>query len=83
MSSSEDDARLEEDQRNVDEAAKLARRLEVAQRFDDAEARAKTVEMFTGGPMLGAHRYLVTGDGDDEWIASSYTVPVGFDGGEI
>lgn len=67
------------------EAAILIRRLEVAQRFDDAEARAlaETPEPLSGGPLCGAHRYLVTGDqSDDEWIASNYVVAVGFDGGD-
>ena len=65
-------------------AATLVRRLEITQRFDDAEARAlaEKPEPLSGGPMLGAHRYLVTGDTDDEWIASNYVVAVGFDGGD-
>lgn len=72
---------LEDD--DIDETAALVRRLIIAQSFDDAEARANTLEPLDGGPMLGAHRYLVTGDqSDDEWLASSYTVAVGFNGGE-
>ncbi|WP_226479127.1 hypothetical protein [Natrinema amylolyticum] len=64
----------------VDEAAMLVRHLEIAQQFDDAEARAETPDLLEGGPMLGAHRYLATGDGDDEWIASNHVVAIGFDG---
>ena len=76
-----DDVRLEDD--DVDETATLVRRLQVAQEFDDAESRAETLEPLNGGAMLGAQRYLVTGEqSDDEWIASGYTVAVGFDGGE-
>ncbi|WP_226043439.1 hypothetical protein [Natrinema sp. DC36] len=80
MSTDANDSRLKDD--DVDETAALVRRLEVAQEFDDAEARADTLEPLNGGPMLGAHRYLVTGDGEDEWIASGYTVAVGFNGGD-
>lgn len=66
----------------IDEAAALVRRLKVTQEFDDAEARADTPELLDGGPMLGAHRYLITGESDDAWIASNYTVAIGFDGGD-
>ncbi|MDF9748403.1 hypothetical protein [Natrinema salsiterrestre] len=83
MSFETDDSTGEVLEDDVDETAALVRRLKVAQRFDDAEARAETLEPLKGGPMLGAHRYLVTGEqSDDEWIASSYTVAVGFNGGE-
>ncbi|QCW03589.1 hypothetical protein [Natrinema pallidum] len=70
------------DDGEIDEAAALVRRLEVAQRFDDAESHAETLEPLEGGPMLGAHRYCIEGDGEDEWLASNYVVEVGFDGGD-
>ncbi|WP_455448329.1 hypothetical protein [Natrinema thermotolerans] len=66
----------------IDEAATLVRRLEVAQRFDDAEAKADTPELLEGGPMQGAHRYCIEGDSEEAWLASNYTVPIGFDGGD-
>ncbi|SEW09976.1 hypothetical protein [Natrinema salifodinae] len=71
--------RLEDD--DVDETATLVEHLKIAQEFDEAEACAETIEPLSGGPMLGAHRYLVTGDVEDEWLASNYTVAIGFDGG--
>ncbi|QCC60781.1 hypothetical protein NP511_02230 [Natrinema thermotolerans] len=66
----------------IDETAALVRRLEVAQRFDDAEAKADTPELLEGGPMQGAHRYCIEGDSEEAWLASNYTVPIGFDGGD-
>ncbi|PCR89341.1 hypothetical protein [Natrinema ejinorense] len=67
----------------VDEAVALVRRLETAKQFDDAEANADTPELLEGGPMAGAHRYCIEGESDDAWLASNYTVPIGFDGGDV
>ncbi|QLG47870.1 hypothetical protein [Natrinema halophilum] len=67
---------------DVDESATLVKHLQIAQEFDDAEAREEMPELLEGGPMLGAHRYLVTGESDDAWLATNYVIGVGYNGGD-